>query len=188
MLFRRSDPTPAKDGVAPTAPAAAAPTTSVTALASASNNPPAAAAPQPVLAASPAPPKDTLPPAPGLSSFSSRAPGSSGPGASAGASAALPAPAAPRERQAATIRYIDRPDVAEMFADSVSGLVFDGQSLRLEFAVTRLDEVKPDTPITGRRYPVSRLVLSPAAALELVSRMQQIGAVLAPAGAAKKSP
>jgi hypothetical protein len=96
--------------------------------------------------------------------------------------------AAQRERQAATIRYIDRPDIAETFADSVSGLVFDGQTLRIEFAVTRLDEIKPNAPITGRRYPACRLALSPAAALDLINRMQQIGAALAQAGVARTTP
>jgi hypothetical protein len=95
---------------------------------------------------------------------------------------------AQQERQPATIRYIDRPDVAETFADSVSGVVFDGQTLRIEFAVTRLDEVKPNSPISGRRYPACRLALSPAAALELINRMQQIGAALAQAGVARTPP
>ena len=80
------------------------------------------------------------------------------------------------------------PTSAETFADSVSGLIFDGQSLRIEFAVTRLDEVKPNMPITGRRYPACRLVLPPAAAAELINRMQQIGAALAQAGVAKAAP
>ena len=62
-------------------------------------------------------------------------------------------PWANAKRQAATIRYIDRPDVEETFADAVSALVFDGQSLRIEFAVTRLDEIKHNSPMTGRRYP-----------------------------------
>ena len=94
----------------------------------------------------------------------------------------------PRERQTATIRYIDRPDVVETFVDSVSGLVFDGQTLRIEFAVTRLDEVKANSPITGRRFPACRLVLPPAAAVDLINRMQQIGAALAQAGVAKAAP
>ncbi len=98
------------------------------------------------------------------------------------------APGVQRERQAAAVRYVDRTDVTETFADSVSGLVFDGQSLRIEFAVTRFDEIKPDTPITGRRYPACRLVLPPAAAIELINRMQQIGAALAQAGVARATP
>jgi hypothetical protein len=95
---------------------------------------------------------------------------------------------APRERQTATIRYVDRPDVGETFADSITGLVFDGQTLRIEFSVTRVDEVKPDAPISGRRYPASRIVLSPGAAIELINRMQQIGAALTQAGVAKTAP
>jgi hypothetical protein len=90
-------------------------------------------------------------------------------------SAAAPAPA---ERTAPTIRYLDRADMEETFADSISGLIFDGQTLRIEFAVTRFDEVKANTPITGRRYPACRLVLPPAAAVDLINRMQQIAAAL----------
>ena len=101
--------------------------------------------------------------------------------------AAKPASAAAgqSDRQAATIRYIDRPDIEETFADSISGLIFDGQALRIEFAVTRLDEVRPNTPLTGRRYPASRIVLPPAAAVDLINRMQQIGAALTQAGVIK---
>ncbi len=91
-------------------------------------------------------------------------------------------------RQQATIRYIDRPDVSETFADAISGLVFDGQTLRIEFAVTRLDEVKPNTAITGRRYPICRLALPPAAAIDLINRVQQIGAALGQAGVARTAP
>jgi hypothetical protein len=99
-----------------------------------------------------------------------------------GATPARTAAAPAAQRAAATVRYIDRPDVAETFADSVSGLIFDGQTLRIEFAVTRLDEVKPNEPLTGRRYPACRLALPPAAAIELINRMQQIGVALGQAG------
>ena len=105
--------------------------------------------------------------------------------AAAGAKAAETAPA---QRPAVTIRYLDRPDCLETFADSISGLSFDGQTLRLEFAVTRMDDVKPKTPVTGRRYPVCRLVLQPLAAVDLINRMQQVGAALAKAGVVKANP
>jgi len=69
----------------------------------------------------------------------------------------------------------------------VSGLVFDGQTLRIDFAVTRLDEIKPNAPITGRRYAACRLVLPPAAAADLINRMQQIGEALTQAGLATRN-
>ncbi len=98
------------------------------------------------------------------------------------------ATAAPRERQPATIRYLDRADMEETFADSITGLIFDGQTLRIEFGVTRFDDVKANAPITGRRYPACRLVLPPAAAVDLINRMQQIAAALTQAGVLKTRP
>jgi hypothetical protein len=93
--------------------------------------------------------------------------------------------AGPSERGAASIRYVDRADMVETFADSVTGLIFDGQTLRIEFGVTRFDDVKPNSPITGRRYPACRLVLPPVAAVDLINRMQQIAAALTQAGVVK---
>ncbi len=91
----------------------------------------------------------------------------------------------PVERPNMTVRYVDRPECAETFADSITGLFFDGQSLRIEFGITRVDDVKPNTPLTGRRYPACRLVLPPVAAIELINRMQQIAAALTQAGVIK---
>jgi hypothetical protein len=86
------------------------------------------------------------------------------------------------QRPQVTLRYIDQPDLAETFADSIGNLSFDGQSLRIEFTVTRMDEHKQGTPMTGRRYPACRLVLPPGAAVELINRMQQVAAALTQAG------
>jgi hypothetical protein len=98
------------------------------------------------------------------------------------------AAAKPAEAQTATIRYVDRPDCSETFADSINHVYFDGQSLRIEFGVTRLDDVKPNTPVTGRRFPAQRMALTPAAAAELINRMQQVGVALAQAGVLKATP
>ena len=92
------------------------------------------------------------------------------------------------QRPGPVIHYLDRPDCLETFADSITGLTFDGQTLRLEFAVTRADEVKPNAPVTARRYPVCRLVLQPLAAVDLINRMQQVGAALTKAGIVKTTP
>jgi hypothetical protein len=94
-------------------------------------------------------------------------------------------PSKPGERQSATIRLVDRPDVTETFADSITSLLFDGQTLRIEFAVTRLDEVKLKAPLTGRRYPACRVVLTPGAAADLINRIQQIATALTQAGVVK---
>jgi hypothetical protein len=90
--------------------------------------------------------------------------------------------------QMAAIRYVDMPECRETFADSITATYFDGQSLRIEFGITRLDEVKPNSPVTGRRYPAQRVVLTPSAAVELINRMQQVAAALAQAGVLKTAP
>jgi hypothetical protein len=88
----------------------------------------------------------------------------------------------PAEWQTPTFRHVDRPDCAETFADSITGVFFDGQTLRIEFSVSRMDETKPGAPLTGHRTPVCRLVVPPSTALDLVQKMQQVGAALAKAG------
>ena len=129
------------------------------------------------LAATTAPATSTTRPAPALSTTR--------PASTSSSAAGTAAAGAQTQAQAAKLRYVDRPDVTETFADSISALVFDGQTLRIEFAVTRVDEVKPGAAITGRRYPACRVVLPPGAAVDLINRMQQIGAALTQAGVVK---
>ena len=94
----------------------------------------------------------------------------------------------PAEQQGAvTIRYVDNPDCAETFSNSINAVYFDGQSLRIELGVTRLDEKKPNSPVTGRRYPTCRMVLTPSAAIDLINKMQQIGTALTQAGIVKST-
>ncbi len=91
----------------------------------------------------------------------------------------------PAELPKIDFRYVDRPDCLETYADTLTSLLFDGQALRLEFGVSRLDERKPDTPLTGRRYPVCRLVLPPATATDLINKLQQMATALAQSGLPK---
>ncbi|MGO9379944.1 MAG: hypothetical protein ACLPN1_03850 [Dissulfurispiraceae bacterium] len=75
---------------------------------------------------------------------------------------------------AENISYVDLPELSETFADSIQLILFDGQSARIEFCVTRMDEPKPPKPPTARKYPVCRLVLTPEAALQLFNQLQTI--------------
>jgi hypothetical protein len=81
------------------------------------------------------------------------------------------------------LRYQDIPDLPETFADSIGQWIFDGQMLRIEFTVTRLDPgVSPDQP-TGRRLPAARMVITPGCAIELIRQCQQLLAALEKAAA-----
>ena len=80
------------------------------------------------------------------------------------------------------MQYLDRPEINEVFADFVQRIQFDGQTLRFEFCVTRLDDQRTGNVVTGKRYPACRLVLSASAAIDLMNKMQQITAELIKAG------
>jgi len=84
--------------------------------------------------------------------------------------------------------FIDRPELAETFADSIHSFSFDGQTMRVEFCTTRFDEPKPPAPPTAKQYPVSRLVLPPATAIDLFNKLQQLMSALEKSGALRREP
>ena len=87
--------------------------------------------------------------------------------------------------QAATIRYVDQPECQETFADSINSVFFDGQTMRVEFGITRMDEMKQGQQLSGRRSAACRLGLPVSAALELINKMQQTANALQQAGLVK---
>lgn len=89
--------------------------------------------------------------------------------------------------QGANVRYIDLPECKETFADTIVGVFFDGQTMRIEFATTRMDEMKQGQPVTARRYPACRLVLPVNAAIDLINKMQQTAAALQQAGVVRQN-
>ncbi len=94
-------------------------------------------------------------------------------------SAVLPgAPAIPMDK-------VDLPDLRETFADAIENVVFDGQSMRIEFCVTRLEQREKAAP-RAKRYPACRLVLTPNAAVELMKQMRHLASGLANAGVVKQ--
>jgi hypothetical protein len=98
-------------------------------------------------------------------------------------------------------KYIDRPEVSEVFADRLEALFFDGGTVRMEFTVTRTDSTPPTggkAPPEPRRwaYTACRLVLSARGAPEMLNKMQELQRVMLqqgqlqtrPADAAAQSP
>ena len=86
------------------------------------------------------------------------------------------------------IEYVDVPSISETYADSVRGMMFDGQSVRLELCVTRMDEPQNGTTeITGKRQTAVLVVLPMSTALELSSKLGRMMANLAKRGAERKA-
>ena len=91
------------------------------------------------------------------------------------------------EPQRPKFRYQDMPALGETFADTIGGWSFDGSTLRMEFLVSRLDELKPGDAASGRAVPVCRLVLTTAAAVELIRASGQITTALMQAGVLRQT-
>src|SRR5262245_57045904 len=93
---------------------------------------------------------------------------------------------APVQQQQLRIEHVDLPDLPETFADAIDHIHFDGQTLRVNFGVTRVGVTQAQpTPTTARRYPACRLVLSSGAAIELMNQMQRLKEGLVQAGVIK---
>jgi hypothetical protein len=85
------------------------------------------------------------------------------------------------------IQYVDVPSIPETYADSVNRMMFDGQSVRLEFCVTRMDEPQKGNELTGTRQTACRVVLPLGAALDLSGKLSRMLTALAKRGAEAKA-
>lgn len=86
--------------------------------------------------------------------------------------------------------FVDIPELAETFADSVRFIGFDGQTWRIEFVTTRIQagEIKLGaTTIPAKQYPTCRLVLPAGAGLDLLNKLNQTADALEKQGILKKN-
>lgn len=74
------------------------------------------------------------------------------------------------------VTYVDRPEVPEVFVDSIQSVVFDGQTFRVETCVTRMDEPKQGARASSRRYTAARLAFTADVAIAL---QNQLGGIIA---------
>jgi hypothetical protein len=80
-------------------------------------------------------------------------------------------------------KYIDRPEITEVFADRLEHLFLDGGLVRLEFTVVRTDPAQTvaGQPIPEPRqwsYTAARIVLSVRGVAEMLNKMQELQTVL----------
>ena len=89
---------------------------------------------------------------------------------------------ATQQQQLPRARYIDNPQPAETFADSIHTMLWEGNTLRIEFCVTRFPAAASAAETAPERHPACRLVLTAAAATDLFNQLQQTMNALAKAG------
>lgn len=85
------------------------------------------------------------------------------------------------------LRYVNRPEVNETFADAVGKVFFDGTIAHIEFLVSRWDEARPPAPASGQAVTACRLVLSPKGLIDLIDRMDQLRGALEADGVLRRA-
>jgi hypothetical protein len=90
-------------------------------------------------------------------------------------------------------KYIDRPEISEVFADRLEHLFFDGGLVRMEFTVTRTDPAQsaPGRPMAEPRqwsYTACRIVLSARGMAEMLNKMQELQRVMLQQGVLQARP
>jgi hypothetical protein len=79
--------------------------------------------------------------------------------------------AQPTNQPGVQLKYIDRPEIAETFVDSVEKILVDHTGLRLEFVVNRYDDSKPPAALSGRKYTACRVVMPLQGFFDMVGRL-----------------
>jgi len=90
-------------------------------------------------------------------------------------------------------RYIDRPEISEIFADRLEHVFFDGVTLRLEFTVVRAEPSEPGAtrPVEEPRqwaYTASRIVMSGRSVVQLLNKMHELQALMTRQGLIETRP
>lgn len=88
----------------------------------------------------------------------------------------------------ATVREVDRPELAETFVDSVTLGTLHGSTLRLTLCAYRFDEPHPPNPPGVTKVPACRLVLTAEGAIELYNMLNSMMGVMQQAGLIKVEP
>lgn len=83
----------------------------------------------------------------------------------------------------AELEYIERPDVSETFVDSLESVMYDGSSLRMEFAVHRFAPPNANGTAIKRKVTAVRLVIPLSGAIGLTSQLSALMEALEQQGA-----
>jgi hypothetical protein len=93
----------------------------------------------------------------------------------------------PQQPATPIIEYVDLPELPETYADVVQAIIFDGQAVKITFAVARFEAREGQSTPRGKRYTACRLVLPVGGAAALCDQLNKLGASIAQAQAARES-
>lgn len=72
------------------------------------------------------------------------------------------------------IQHFDHQDLMETFADTLHKITTDGETIRLEFCVDRMQEPKPPAAPTVTRHPTVRIVMPLSGGIEMTNKLYNL--------------
>jgi hypothetical protein len=90
--------------------------------------------------------------------------------------------------QTVQAKLADLPGVEETFGDSIRGVWFDGSTWRIQVDVIRIDDAAAAGALATTQYPSCRLVLSAAAGVALLDKLNALAKELEANGTLKRLP
>lgn len=84
------------------------------------------------------------------------------------------------------IEDVDLPHMPETFVDSLGLGTFDGNTMRLELRITRVNPPAPPAPPSARRFPACRLIMTPQLVIDLHNQLSQFIGVMEQQGLVKR--
>jgi hypothetical protein len=70
--------------------------------------------------------------------------------------------------------YVDRPEISETYVDALWRVYFDGNAIRMDFVVNRLDNPQAQAPQSGKAFTASRIVVPLLGMADMLNKLQDI--------------
>ncbi len=85
------------------------------------------------------------------------------------------------------LAYVDRPEILETYVDSLWRVYFDGQTIRMDFVINRMDDPQPQIPPSDKALTASRIVIPVIGMADMLSKLQNVVAQLQAQGTLRQA-
>jgi hypothetical protein len=80
----------------------------------------------------------------------------------------------PQSQAQLLLTYVDRPEILETYVDTLWRVYFDGNAIRMDFVVNRLDNPQAQPPRLGKAFTASRIVIPLFGMADMLNKLQDI--------------
>lgn len=79
-----------------------------------------------------------------------------------------------QKKSDSNLTYVDRQDISEIFADSVSKVYINNNMLRIEYIANRINDIKNGSQPSGHAVVVCRIVMPVNSIIDISAKLQDL--------------